>query len=83
MHSLEDIQKSIGNYSNLLVVKNIETFKQTSIIGYRIDDLIIDSKYMGTQELANFLLLILPNMTVDGVVRCKIYYCDNLPKQII
>ena len=45
MNKLNDILENIGHEPNTLTVKTLETFDIRTIIGYRIDVLIIKSKY--------------------------------------
>lgn len=80
MHNLKDIQKSYNLEDNTLIIKDITKFDRSTIIGYRIDNLIINEKYAYSPELGMFLLSILPNITIDGVSRLKIYFCNDLDK---
>ena len=74
----EDIIKKTAPESNVYTIKDLEKVNMDNLRGYKIDELIIDSKYKNTIQLSIFILKILPNITTDGVTTLKIYYCDNL-----
>lgn len=80
MATREGIMKVVcsQNNRNAIIVRDLDKFNINNYIGYRIDDIIISSKYKDTTSLSNFIYKILPNITVAGVIKVNIYYCEDL-----
>ena len=81
-HTCDEITNSLElKWKNVVVVNDITKCSADDFgIGYRIDAIVVDVRYQNSKELSDLILRLMPNMTVDGFLKCNVYYCNDLNK---
>lgn len=81
-HTCDEITNSLElKWKNVVVINDITTCNADDFgIGYRIDAIVVDVRYQNSKELSELILKLMPNMTVDGLLKVNIFYCNDLNK---
>ena len=81
-HTCDEITNSLElKWKNVVIINNITDCKSGDFgIGYMIDAIVVDVRYQNSKELSDLILQLMPNMTVDGFLKCNVFYCNDLNK---
>lgn len=81
-HSCDEIINMIElKWKNVIIINNIDKFSSNDVeIGYKVDAIVVDIKYQNSRKLSDLIFRLMPNMTVDGLLKVNVFYCNDLNK---
>lgn len=81
-HTCDEITNSLElKWKNVVVIDDVVKCNADDFgIGYRIDAIVVDVRYQNSKELSELILKLMPNMTVDGLLKVNVFYCNDLNK---
>ena len=81
-HTCDEITNSLElKWKNVVFINDVVKCSADDFgIGYRIDAVVVDVRYQNSKELSELILKLMPNMTVDGFLKCNVFYCNDLNK---